>query len=98
MNEHTQKPADDDPEEIWLEPGCRCDCDVFGNRCWRHDKFDDCDECGTEATRYVRADIHARLTAAPGHRLLRAGIAFKLVGAWICGHGYKMLATMRGKK
>ena len=49
------KPSD----KIWLEP----ECDECDERCWSCAPFDDCEECGKEATGYVRDDIVLASTA-----------------------------------
>lgn len=43
----------DNPEKIWLEPGCSPE------RCWSEMPLDDCEEhgCGAKAVAYVREDI-----------------------------------------
>jgi hypothetical protein len=43
----------DNPEKIWLEPGCSPE------RCWCENPLDDCEEpgCGAKAVGYVREDI-----------------------------------------
>lgn len=43
----------DNPEKIWLEPGCSPE------RCWCENPLDDCEEpgCGAKAIGYVREDI-----------------------------------------
>ncbi len=43
----------DNPEKIWLEPGCSPE------RCWSETRLDDCEEhgCGAKAVAYVREDI-----------------------------------------
>lgn len=52
----------DNPEKIWLEPGCSPE------RCWCENALDDCEEpgCGAKAVGYVREDIvdHAAREAA----------------------------------
>lgn len=54
----------DSPAEIWLEPQCAENGDE--GRTWGDkDAFDDtCDECGSPAVRYVRADMAAARVAA----------------------------------
>jgi len=65
----------DNPEKIWLEPGCSPE------RCWCENPLDDCDEdgCGAEAIGYVREDIveHAAREAeklAEDNQRLRAAL------------------------
>lgn len=52
----------DNPEKIWLEPGCSLE------RCWCENVLGDCEEpgCGAKAVGYVREDIvdHATREAA----------------------------------
>lgn len=49
----------DNPEKIWLEPGCSPE------RCWAETRLDDCEEpgCGAKAVAYVREDIVDTLRA-----------------------------------
>lgn len=65
----------DNPEKIWLEPGCSPE------RCWCENVLDDCEEpgCGAKAVGYVREDIvdHATREAAriaDENARLRAGL------------------------
>src|SRR5437868_10340340 len=56
--------AADDHKEIWLEPKCS---DVCGDgRSWcQDDVWEKCDECGSPAVKYIRADLAALTSPAP---------------------------------